>query len=68
MYIHSLDCDWMAHAFLRNQFMLRKEADLQRILASGATSVYIDTLKGLDLGNAPAAWNLDPNRFLTMEV
>jgi putative nucleotidyltransferase with HDIG domain len=55
MYIHSLDCDWMAHAFLRNQFMLRKEADLQRILASGATSVYIDTLKGLDLGNAPAA-------------
>lgn len=49
MFIHDLNCGWMDHNFLRNSFMLRKEADLERIARSGITEVYIDTLKGIDV-------------------
>jgi putative nucleotidyltransferase with HDIG domain len=48
MYIHSLGSPWMTHAFIRSRFMLRKEADLRRILESDIAVVHIDTLKGLD--------------------
>jgi putative nucleotidyltransferase with HDIG domain len=53
MFIHDLNCGWMDHSFLRNSFMLRKESDLQRILESGISEVYIDTVKGIDAGGAP---------------
>ena len=65
MYIHSLDCDWMTHSFIRNRFMLRNEADLEQILAGSVGGIYIDTLKGLDVqpgpgepapGPSPAPW------------
>jgi len=48
MYIHSLDCPWMSHSFIRSRFMLRKDSDLQEILDSDISAVHIDTLKGLD--------------------
>jgi putative nucleotidyltransferase with HDIG domain len=38
----------MSHSFIRSRFMLRKVADLQQILDSGLSHVFIDTLKGLD--------------------
>jgi len=49
MFIHDLNCGWMEHSFLRNSFMLRKEADLEKIAKSGITEVYIDTQKGIDV-------------------
>ena len=49
MFIHDLNCGWMDHSFLRNSFMLRKEADLEKIAKSGITEVYIDTVKGIDV-------------------
>ncbi|BDU72112.1 HD-GYP domain-containing protein [Mesoterricola silvestris] len=49
MFIHDLNCGWMDHSFLRNSFMLRKEADLEKIAKSGITEVYIDTQKGIDV-------------------
>jgi putative nucleotidyltransferase with HDIG domain len=52
MFVHDLNCGWMDHEFVRNSFMLRREADLQRILESGITEVYIDTIKGLDCSYA----------------
>jgi putative nucleotidyltransferase with HDIG domain len=48
MYVHSLDCGWMTHSFIRNRFVLNSEADLRRILASNTAGVTIDTAKGLD--------------------
>nr|WP_320133682.1 HD-GYP domain-containing protein [uncultured Holophaga sp.] len=48
MYIHDLNCGWMDHNFFRSRFMLRREEDLQKILGSGITEVYIDTVKGID--------------------
>jgi putative nucleotidyltransferase with HDIG domain len=49
MFIHDLNCGWMDHSFLRNSFMLRKEADLEKIAKSGITEVYVDTIKGIDV-------------------
>jgi putative nucleotidyltransferase with HDIG domain len=53
MFIHDLNCGWMDHSFLRNSFMLRKESDLQKIIESGISEVYIDTIKGIDSSDAP---------------
>lgn len=55
MYIHDLNCQWIDHPFLRNSFMLRRDADLAGILDSGITTVWIDTLKGMDLDREPQA-------------
>jgi putative nucleotidyltransferase with HDIG domain len=54
MFIHDLNCGWMDHSFLRNSFMLRKESDFEKILASGITEVYIDTIKGIDCVDSPS--------------
>ncbi|MEN9658276.1 HD-GYP domain-containing protein [Iodobacter fluviatilis] len=53
MYIHDLNVDWMDHPFLRKQFVVKTEEDLQKIMASGAHEVYIDTDRGLDYAHAP---------------
>jgi putative nucleotidyltransferase with HDIG domain len=52
MYILDLECNWLNHPFFRGSFMLRKQVDLNRILASNVTAVCIDTLKGLDVAGA----------------
>jgi putative nucleotidyltransferase with HDIG domain len=53
MFIHDLNCGWMDHSFLRNSFMLRKDSDLQKIMDSGISEVYIDTVKGIDASGSP---------------
>ena len=55
MFIHELDCDWLTHPFLRNQFKLSSEQQIQKILDTGIHHVYIDTEKGLDVADAPTA-------------
>jgi len=60
MYIHSLDCDWMTHSFIRNRFMIRKQADLDRILAGSVDGVYIDTVKGVDTQPGPGPDQPEP--------
>ncbi|MBY0444327.1 MAG: DUF3391 domain-containing protein, partial [Burkholderiales bacterium] len=53
MYIHDLNVDWMDPPFLRKQFVVKTDEDLQKIIASGAHEVYIDTDRGLDYAHAP---------------
>jgi putative nucleotidyltransferase with HDIG domain len=53
MFIQDLNCGWMEHSFLRNSFMLRKDSDLQKIMDSGISEVYIDTVKGIDASGSP---------------
>lgn len=48
MYIHDLNCGWMAHSFLWPRFLLKKESDLKKILDSGTKEIYINTDKGMD--------------------
>lgn len=53
MFIHELDCDWLTHPFLKNQFKLTQEKQIQKILDTGIHDVYIDTSRGLDVPDAP---------------
>ncbi|MBK1641484.1 phosphodiesterase [Chromatium okenii] len=55
MYVHDLNCDWLDHGFIRNQFLLKKETDLLRIREIGICDLYIDTAKGTDAAPAPSA-------------
>lgn len=53
MYVCDLGSDWMAHPFLRSKFMVKDDAQIQKILASGIHEVYIDPTHGLDVADAP---------------
>lgn len=59
MFVHDLNCAWWEHSFLRSRFMLRREEDLQKLLESSLGEVYIDTVKGLDVGDAPTLEEVD---------
>ena len=52
MYISDLNCSWIDHPFITNQFEVKDQAMLSQILAIGMHDVYIDTDKGLDLVEA----------------
>ncbi|KQQ32670.1 phosphodiesterase [Duganella sp. Leaf126] len=49
MYIQDLSCDWMAHPFMRNRFMLTSEAEIRKIVNAGIHDVVIDSSRGLDV-------------------
>ena len=55
MFIHDLNCGWMDHPFLRNRFRLESQEDIEKLIAYGIQTVYIDTELGLDEKNAPTA-------------
>ena len=48
MFIHDLDCGWMAHPFLVSQFKLTQASEIDKIVQYGIRAVYIDTARGLD--------------------
>jgi putative nucleotidyltransferase with HDIG domain len=53
MYISDLGAHWMDHPFLRNQFAVKDEATISKIIDSGIHEVYIDPTQGLDVADAP---------------
>jgi putative nucleotidyltransferase with HDIG domain len=56
MYIHDLNCGWMDHPFLKNQFLVEDNEALCKIRTMGVREVFIDTKRGLDVAAAaPAA-------------
>lgn len=66
MFIQDLNVGWMAHAFMRPRFMLKRDEEIEKIRASGVESVYIDTLKGLDVAGAPTRDESDRSTFMAM--
>ncbi|MBS4099603.1 MAG: HD-GYP domain-containing protein [Sulfuricella sp.] len=52
MYIHDLNCGWIDHPFAFNQFRVRDQATVNKILAYGIRELYIDTTQGLDVKDA----------------
>src|ERR1700693_6221522 len=52
MYVHDLDCGWMAHPFLRNKFSVRSDAQVRQIIEAGIKELYIDTGRGDDVIDA----------------
>ena len=55
MYIHDLNCDWMEHTFLHNNFLVKDAQEIEKIIAAGIRHVYIDTGRGQDVPQAPSA-------------
>lgn len=55
MFIHDLNCDWLDHSFVRNRFLIKTSAHLEKIQQIGVRDLYIDTEKGLDVLSAPTA-------------
>ncbi len=53
MYIHDLNCDWMEHNFVRSRFAVKDEAILDKVRALGVHEIYIDTVRGHDVVEAP---------------
>lgn len=48
MYVHDLNCDWLAHPFLHNRFLIEGEDQLSRIQELNVREVDIDTDLGRD--------------------
>lgn len=55
MYIHDLDCGWLDHPFVANEFLIKNAQIIQKIASAGIRHVYIDTSKGKDVDHAPTA-------------
>ena len=49
MFIHDLDCGWMEHPFVRNQFLVTNEAEIRKIVEARIRGVVIDCRRGLDV-------------------
>lgn len=55
MYIADLGSDWMAHPYLHNSFMVRDEAQIEKLMNAGIHELYIDPRRGLDVADAPSS-------------
>jgi len=53
MFIHDINCVWMEHPFLLGALKIKNDKTIEKIAGLGVREVYIDTLKGLDVIDAP---------------
>lgn len=51
MYVHEFCGSWMDHPFWKAKFLLKDPQDLNRILSTSITEVWIDTAKGKDVAS-----------------
>ncbi|HLP31019.1 MAG TPA: DUF3391 domain-containing protein, partial [Geothrix sp.] len=59
MYVHDLNCGWLDHGFLRPQFLLRGEGQIQKMKDQGLSEIYIDTGRGDDVADAPVLADIE---------
>ena len=59
MFIHDLNCSWMAHPFLLNSFLLQDEKTIAEMAGYGIHELFIDTSKGLDVEGAQTQEEFD---------
>ena len=55
MYVHDLNCGWLQHDFVRNRFLVKDEDDVRKVRGIGVREIDIDTARGLDPDELPAA-------------
>ncbi|WP_296942935.1 HD-GYP domain-containing protein [uncultured Massilia sp.] len=54
MFIHELDCGWMAHPFVRSRFRVDSPDQIARLRASGIRAITIDCARGQAVDDAPS--------------
>jgi HD-GYP domain-containing protein (c-di-GMP phosphodiesterase class II) len=52
MFVQNFNCGWLEHPFLTNTAMIKTDDDVQKVKGFGIRELYIDTDKGLDVGDA----------------
>ena len=52
MYIHDLNCGWLSHPFVLNQFKIVLQQEIDKIAGFGIKEVYIDTELGINVPGA----------------
>lgn len=53
MFIHNINCAWIEHPFLAGTLKVKNDKAVETIIGLGISELYIDTLKGLDVIDAP---------------
>lgn len=53
MYLQSMEGSWLSHPFWKTKFVLREQADLDALRASGVPDVWIDVTLGVDVNAVP---------------
>lgn len=59
MYISDLNSDWIPHSNLKKKGAIKQEAVIEKIRKLGISEIYIDTLLGSDVADAPTAAEVD---------
>ncbi|MBI1751368.1 MAG: HD-GYP domain-containing protein [Acidobacteria bacterium] len=59
MYVHDLNCGWLQHGFLRQQFLLKSDDQIAKMKKQGLDEIYIDTDKGGDVAGAPTQGEIE---------
>ena len=52
MYVHDINCSWMAHPLIHTRFRVRTDNEIEKLIEQGVSSVYIDSSLGDDAPNA----------------
>ncbi|MBI5815462.1 MAG: DUF3391 domain-containing protein [Nitrospinae bacterium] len=55
MYVHKVDSSWLSTPFMLGSFAVASQKDIQKLLDYEIGNVFIDTSKGLDVGEAAAS-------------
>lgn len=53
MYVSDFNAGWLNHPFMLNSMKIDSDEQVQKVLASGIRELFIDTDRGLDVGDAP---------------
>lgn len=59
MFVHDLNCGWLQHGFLRQQFLIRHDGQIEKMQKQGLHEIYIDTTRGDDVAGAPTQAEID---------
>lgn len=55
MFVSDFNAGWLEHPFVLNSMLMESEVHLQKVRKAGIRELYIDTDKGMDVGDAPTA-------------
>jgi putative nucleotidyltransferase with HDIG domain len=53
MHVSDFNAGWLNHPFVLNSMKIDNDEQIQKVLANGIKELFIDTARGLDVGDAP---------------